>query len=264
MAVNKRVMAITIGIVAVLLTVVGVVVAATNSNSASGGKDPLRLNGYPPKTADLYVTLSTGSNVKLNADVDVNFATGRVSAVVHFPLVITTASVDAIAADHHLYVRSADVSSGPWLSTHLSLPDLFGVSLELTKPDIDLITGFKETESKSGYSTTDEFSRDDVAFTHLFDKSDATSTLGSLQWSITVGSQGELTQSTVVERTKHATVKLSVTVLSYNQPVRVVVPSNENLEPLSGAGFGKLLNGVNFSSLLIPSGLSSFSQSSLT
>jgi glucose uptake protein GlcU len=33
MALKKRAMAITIGIVAVLLTVVGVVVAATNSNS---------------------------------------------------------------------------------------------------------------------------------------------------------------------------------------------------------------------------------------
>jgi hypothetical protein len=264
MAVNKRLMATTIAVVALLLTVFGVVVAATNSNSLSGGKDPLRLNGYPPKTADLYVTLSTGSNVKLNANVDVNFGTGRVSAVVHFPLVIATASVDVIAAHDRLFVRSADVSSGPWLSTHQSLPDLFGVSLELTKPDIDLITGFKKTESKSGYSTTYDFIRDGVAFTHLFDAANATSTLGSLQWSITVGSQGELTQSAVVERTTHATVKLNVTVLSYNQPVHIVIPSAANLEPLSGTGFGKLLSGVNFSSLLIPSGLTSFSQSSLT
>jgi hypothetical protein len=264
MAVKKRVMATTLGIVALLLTVTGVVVAATNSNSVNGGKDPLRLNGYPPKTADLYVTLSTRSNVKLNANVGVNFTTGRVSAVVHFPLVITTASVNVIAAQGHLFVRSADVSSGPWLTTHVSLPDLFGLSLELTKPDIDLITGFKETQSKSGYATTYHFSRDDVAFTHLFDTANATSVLGSLQWSIAVGSQGEVTQSTVVEHTAHSTVNLSVTVLSYNQPVPVVVPSKKSWEPLSGTGFGTLLNGVNFSSLLIPSGLTSFSQSSLT
>lgn len=264
MAVKKRVMAITIGIVALLLTVVGVVVAATNSNSENGGKDPLALNGYPPKTADLFVTLSTGSNVKLSANVSANFTTGRVSAVTHFPLVITTASVDVVAAHGHLYARSADVSSGPWLSTRLALPDLFGVSLELTKPDVDLITGFKETISKSGYSTTYHLFRDDVALTHLFGRAGATSTLGSIQWSITVGRQGELTQSTVVEQTQHSTVKLSVTVLSYNQPVHIAIPSAGNLEPLSRSGFSKILSSVNFTSLLIPSGLASFSQSSLT
>jgi len=264
MALKKRAMAITIGIVAVLLTVVGVVVAATNSNSENAGKDPLALNGYPPKTADLLVTLSTGSNVQLTANVDVNFTSDRVSAVAHFPLVITTASIDLVAAHNHLYARSADVSSGPWLSTRLSLPDLYGVSLELTKPDIDLITGFKETVSKSGYSTTYDLSRDDVALTPLFGKVAATSTLGSIRWSLTVGSQRELTQSTVVERTKKSTVKLSVVVLSYNQPVHAVIPAAGNIEPLSGSAFGKILSSVNFTSLLIPSALTSFSQSSLT
>ena len=264
MVVKKRVMALTIGIVAILLTVVGVVVAATNSNSANGGKDPLALNGYPPKTADLLVTLSTGSNVKLNANVSANFMTGDVRAVVHFPLVITTASVDVIAAKNHLYARSADVSNGPWLTTHLSLPDLYGVSLELTKPDVDLITGFKQTVTTSGYSTTYHLSRDNVALSPLFGEAHATSTLGSIRWSITVGRQGELTQSSVVEHTKRSTVKLSVTVLSYNQPVHILIPSASNLEPLSRSGFAKILSTVNFTSLLIPVSLASLPQSSLT
>jgi hypothetical protein len=264
MAVKKRVMALTIGVVALLLTVVGVVVASTNSNSVSVGKDPLRLNGYPPKTANLLVTLTTSSNVKLSANVTANFGTGRVSAVVSFPLVITTASVDVVGARNHVYVRSADVSSGPWLSAHLSLPDLFGISLELTKPDVDLITGFKESKSKSGYSTTYHLSRDDVAFSPLFAKANTTSTLGSIRWSITVGSQGEVTKSTLVEHVKKSTEKLSVTVLSYNQPAPITLPATGNLEPLSRSGFGGLLNSVNFSSLLIPSDLTSFSQSSLT
>ena len=260
MAIKTRVMAITVAVVAVLLTAVGLVVAATNSNSENGGKDPLALNGYPPKTAELFVTLSTGSNVKLSATVNANFRTDRVSGVVHFPLVITTASVDVIAARNHLYARSADVSNGPWLSTHLSLPDLYGISLELTKPDVDLITGFKKTVSKSGYSTTYRFYRDDVALSPLFAKPDATSTLGSVLWYITVGSQGELTRSTVVEQTKKSTVKVSVTVLSYNQPITITLPSTKDLEPLSRSGFGKLLSSVNFSSLLVPSGLTSFSR----
>jgi hypothetical protein len=68
----------------------------------------------------------------------------------------------------------------------------------------------------------------------------------------------------VIEKTKHSTVHLSVTVLSYNQPVKVAVPSAKNSEPLSRSGFAKLLGSVNFATLLIPSGLSSFSQSSVS
>jgi hypothetical protein len=264
MAVPKRMMAVTIAVVALALTVFGVVVAATNSNSTSAAKDPLVLNGYPPKSADLYVTLSAGSGVALNATVGVDFTANQVDAVVHFPLVITTASVDVLLAKDSLFARSADVSSGPWLSTHVSVLNLFGVSLEMTKPDIDLITGFKKSVSKSGYSTTYVFTRDDVALSHLFAGATANSVLGSVRWSITVGSQGELTQTSAVERTKHSTVEISVTVLSYNQPVHVVVPSSHNVEPLSRSAFGKLLGSVNFATLLIPSGLSSFSQSSVS
>jgi hypothetical protein len=263
MAVPKRLMAVVIGVVALALTVFGVVVAATNSNTSGAAKDPLTLNGYPPKSTDLYVTLTTGSGVNLNATVGVNFVSNRVDAVAHFPLVITTASVDVLLGKDHLYARSADVSSGPWFSAQRSLPNLYGVSLEMTKPDIDLITGFKETVSKSGYSTTYVFTRDDVALSPLLAGAKANAVLGSIRWSITVGSQGELTQTSVVEKTKHSTVKLSVTVLSYNQPVHVALPSSSSIEPLSQTAFAKLLSSVNFATLLIPSGLSSFSQSSL-
>jgi hypothetical protein len=264
MAGQKRMMAIVIAVVALALTVTGVVIAATNSNASGPAKDPLALNGYPPKTADLLITMSTGSGVSLNASVGVDFTTNQVQAVAHFPLVITTASVNLCFADGQIYVRSADVSNGPWYSAKLKLPSLFGVSLELTKPDIDLITGFQETVTKSGYSTTYHFYRTDVALSHLFDKARANSVLGSIRWTITVGSQGEVSQSTLVEKTKRTSIDLGVTVLSYNQPVHVSVPSSSNVEPLSRSALDKLLSSVNFSSLLIPSGLTSFSQASLS
>ncbi|MFY9783608.1 MAG: hypothetical protein WAK12_08775 [Acidimicrobiales bacterium] len=264
MAGQKRMMAIVIAVVALALTVTGVVIAATNSNASGPAKDPLALNGYPPKTADLLVTVSTGSGVTLNANLDVNFTTNQAQAVANFPLVITTASVNLCFAEGDVYERSADVSSGPWYWAKLKLPNLFGVSLEMTKPDIDLITGFQKTVTKSGYSTTYQFHRTDVALSHLLGKAKANSALGSIRWTITVGSQGELSQSTLVEQTKRSTIDLSVTVLSYNQPVHVSVPSSSNLEPLSRSAFYKLLSSVNFSSLLIPSGLTSFSKASLS
>jgi hypothetical protein len=258
MAAPKRMMAVVITVLAVGLTVFGVVVAATNSTTSTVRKDPLALNGYPPKSTDLFVTLTTGSGVTLNANVEVNFTTDRVAALVHFPLVITTASVNVLLLKDHVYARSADVSNGPWLSAKRALPNLYGISLEMTKPDIDLITGFKETTSKRGYSTTYVFTRHDVALSHLFAGAKANSVLGSVRWSITVGSQGELTQTSLLEQTKHSTLTLSATVLSYNQPVHVVQPSTSQSEPLSRSVLAKLLSSTNFAALLIPSAL--FSQ----
>ena len=108
-------------------------------------------------------------------------------------------------ANDHLYARSADVSNGPWDETSLTTPSLFGISLELTKPDIYLITGFHKSVIQSGYSTTYTFTRKHVVLSTLLGSSKSLSTLGSVRWTITVGSQGEATASTLIVRSKHAT-----------------------------------------------------------
>ena len=114
---KKRFMALALAIVALGLTVTGVVIAATDSNPGSLTKDPLVLNGYPPSSAQLAVTVSTGSDVNVSGDVNVNFKTGRIAALVHFPLVIATATLNLVFANNKLYARSAEVSNGPWLET---------------------------------------------------------------------------------------------------------------------------------------------------
>ncbi|MGC2175814.1 MAG: hypothetical protein WA614_10160, partial [Acidimicrobiales bacterium] len=132
---RKRVMAFAIGIIALALTVLGVVLAATDPNPADIGKDPLALNGYPPRSADLAVSLSTSGGVGLNANITVNFKDNRASALVSFPTVISPSDVQVLMANDDLYARSASVTSGPWYATPFKALPLFGVSLELTKPD---------------------------------------------------------------------------------------------------------------------------------
>ena len=78
-------MAIALVVVAFALTVTGIVIAATDSNPGASAKDPLALNGYPPRSANLLVTLSTGAPYGLSANVTVNFKSNRVDAVVRFP-----------------------------------------------------------------------------------------------------------------------------------------------------------------------------------
>jgi hypothetical protein len=261
---KKRIMALALAIVALALTVTGIVIAATDSNPGSLTKDPLALNGYPPSSADLAITVTTGNDISVTATANVNFKTGRIAALVHFPLVITTASLNLVFADNKLFARSAEVTNGPWLETKVTTPNLFGASLELTRPDLDLITGFHKEVLTSGDSTTYVFTRRDVPLTSVIGSASAFSTLGSLRWTITVGRQGEVEASTVVEKTHHKTTTLSVTVLSYNQPAQVVVPPAASTQPLSGSMLAKLLKSVNFNSLLIPSGVRSLGQSTIS
>ncbi len=263
MALRRRLLALVLAAVSLALTATGVVIAATDSNPAGVAKDPLVLNGYPPKTANLLVTLSSSGGIGLNANVAVDFRDERVDAVVRFPLVIVTAAVEMRLAKGNLYARSADVTSGPWLATPLKTPSLFGVSLELTRPDIDLLTGFNVSATTSGYSTTYTLTRDHVALTSLFGPR-TTSTLGSVRWTITVGSQGEVSKSTLKVKAKHSTSTLSVTVLSYNQPVDVAVPTLVHHEAASGSFVHQLLNAGDFARILVPLALTSLAQASIT
>ena len=261
MAVKKRFMALALAAAALALTAAGVVVAATDSNPGGLAKDPLVLNGYPPSTAQLVVHLSAGANFDLSANVGVNFTANKVDAIVSIPTVVSAAAIELRLVANHLYARSAAQSSGPWMDAKMKTPALFGVALELTKPDIKLITGFQEVVSKSGYSSTYVLYRNHVALTNLFGSS-STSVPGSVRWTITVGRQGEVSMSSVTVKSAHSTTTLSVTVSSYNQPVHVVTPTDVKAIPL--ASINKLLTSKSFPTLLIPRNLTSLSQATLS
>ena len=254
-------MALALAAVALALSATGVVLAATDSNPGGLAKDPLVLNGYPPSSAQLVVHVTTGANFDLSANIAVNFTANKVDAIVSIPTVVSAAAIELRLIANHLYARSAAQSSGPWQDAKVKTPSLFGVALEFTKPDIKLITGFQETVTKSGYSTTYVLYRNHVALTNLFGSS-STSVLGSVRWTITVGSQGEVAMSSVTVKSKNTTTTLSVTVSSYNQPANVVTPTDVKAIPL--AQIDKLLTSKSFPTLLIPRNLTSLSQATLS
>jgi hypothetical protein len=259
----KRFWVLTLATVALALTVIGVVIAATNSATGTRVSDPLALHGYPPKSAELLVTLTGGSSIGVSANVNVNFVTNRVDAIVNFPVVISNASVEIRLADHRLYARSANVSSGPWLSTSVTAPSLFGASLELTRPDISLITGFNKKVERSNYATTYVFTRNGVAVSNLLGTS-STTQIGAVRWTISVGSEGEVTKSALRVTSGSSVTALSVTVLSYNKSAGIAVPAAKNVKPLSASVIQKLFRSQNFVSLMFPKNLTSLSQAHLT
>jgi hypothetical protein len=266
MAVSTRTGAFALGILALALTVTGVALAATDSNPSGVAKDPLVLNGYPPKSADILVNISTGQSYSVQANVTFNFVSNRVEATVQVPLVFSGVNADVRMVNNHLYASSANLTSvigANWLSTKLSLPALYGYSLELVKPDIALIAGFgHESITKSGYSTTFVFSRDNVAVSALGAKGKLPS-VGSIVWSITTGRQGEVSASTITISNKSSMTKISATVLSYNKPAHIDAPPASDVKPVSSSFLTKLLGSTPITQLLMPQNLTSLGSSHL-
>jgi hypothetical protein len=268
MAVSKRTPAVLLAAVASALTITGVVLAATDSNPSGVTRDPLALHGYPPRSADLAVTVSTGQSYSVQANVNINFNTNDIEATLQVPLVFSGVSIDARFLHHHLYATSTNLSSvigSKWLSTKETLPSLYGLSLEMTKPDISLITGFShKTVTKSGYFTTYDFSRDNVAVTSLGAKSAKLPGVGSVNWSITTGAEGEVTQSTLTISKKSSEAILSVTVLSYNKPARITAPPANEVKPEDAKFLMGILAKTPIASLLVPQNLTSLGSTQLS
>jgi hypothetical protein len=253
-AVPKRLAPITLAVVALALTLTGVIYAVADSNPGATPKDPLALNGYPPTSAQFALKVSTGQAYSVNATVDVNFKKNQVQAHLLLPLFFSAATLDLRLTNGHLYVGSPNLSSifgKSWISTKLNSPSLFGLSLELTKPDISLISGFShESVTKNGYLTTYRYQRDNVVLGTTSASPIKMPSSATVRVAITVGSQGELTAATVSETSKGSTLTLDLNVLSYNQPVHVLAPAANQVKPVDISQLLKLLKATPLKSLL--------------
>jgi hypothetical protein len=254
----KRSAGIALAALASALTIFGVVYAATDTNATGAAKDPFTLRGYPPKSADLLVTVSTGQSYTLNANVNVNFNTSSVDAIVHFPLVFSVTSVDLRLVGKRVYAQAADISSGTWLSFPVRPPGFFGLSLEVTKPDISFIKGLKETSvTKSGYETTYNYFRRDVALRNIIGSSKNAIVLGSLSLSVTEGASQEFIGGEMTMKSAHAMTKVTVQVLSYNQPAVISAPPASDVKTVVGSTLPKIFASSSITSILIPENVTS-------
>ncbi len=262
MAAFKKSSGIALAFFAFALTFMGVVLAATDPNPSGIPKDPLVLNGVPPRSASLLVNVSNGQAYTVSATINANFDTSRAEAIVQFPLLFSQTSVDLRLVGDHLYAEAADVSSGKWLEVKQHSPSFFGIALELTQPapDLNLIKSFNhETATKSGYSTTYDFSSRDVALSNVLGTPKKT-VLGSLDITITTGSGGEVTGATMTCRSRHDMSKITVQVLSYNRPTKIEAPLASDISSLKVGSIRQLFASTTVATLLLPDNLASLIQ----
>lgn len=257
MAAFNKSYGIALALVALALTIAGVVLAATDPNPSGIAKDSLALHGVPPSSASLLVTVSNGQSYDVSATIDANFTTSRANAIVQLPLLLTQTSVDLRLIGDHIYVAAADISSGKWLEIKYRPPSFFGIALELTQPapDLRLINGFQhESTTKSGYSTTFDFSSNNVAVTNVLDSPRKT-VLGSLNITVTTGASGEVTGATMTTRSRHDISVITVRVLSYDQRTVIAAPSPSDIGSHKVASLPQLFS-TSLATLLLPANFS--------
>ena len=262
MAAFKKSYGITLAVLALTLTIMGVVFAATDPNPSGVPKDPLVLNGDPPRSASLLVTVANGQSYNVSATINANFDRSRAEAIVQFPLLFSQTSVEFRLIGDHVYAEAADISSGKWLEINANPPSFFGIALELTQPgpDLSLIKSFHhETVTKSGYSTTYDFSNNDVPLTNVLGSPKKT-VLGTLDITVTTGSGGEVTGATMTSRSRHDMSKITVQVLSYNKRTQISAPSPSDVNPLKISSIRQLFSTTSFATLLLPENFSSLGQ----
>jgi hypothetical protein len=267
-AVSKRLAPVTLAVVALALTLTGVIYAATNANPSGIAKDPFALNGYPPKTAEMAIKITTGGSYSLTGTAEVDFAKDSVQAQLLVPLVFSATAFNVRLVNHHLYIGSSNLSKifgAPWLATSIKQPSLFGLSLEMTKPDISLISGFDHrTVTKNGYLTTYNYRRDNVVLGTTSASPIKMPASTDLDVSITVGSQRELTAISVSETSKRSTLTISLNVLSYNAPLRIGAPSAKDVKPVDLKDLTKILDQTPLKGLLSPGNLSNLGRTQLS
>jgi hypothetical protein len=262
MAEFKKSYGIALACLALALTFMGIVFAATDSNPSGIPKDTLALHGDPPHSASVLVTVSNGQSYDVSATINVNFDTSRAEALVQFPLLFTQTSVEFRLIGDHVFAEAADISSGKWLEIDEHPPSFFGIALELTQPgpDLKLIKGFEhETTTNNGYATTYDFSSDEVALTNVL-RSPRRTILGSLDVTVTTGASGEVTGATMTSRSTHDMSKITVQVLSYNKGTAIVAPASSDVSSLKVGSIRQLFSSASFATLLLPENLSSLGQ----
>ncbi len=262
MAAFKKSSGIALALLAFALTFMGVVFAATDHNPSGIPKDALVLNGVPPRSASLLMTVSNGQSYTVSATINVNFDTSRAEAIVQFPLLFSQTSVDLRLVGDHLYAEAADVSSGKWLEVNEHAPSFFGIALEMTQPapDLNLIKSFgHRTVTRSGYFTTYDFSSNDVALSNVLGTPKKT-VLGSLDITITTGSGGEVIGATMTSRSRHDMSKITLQVLSYNKPTTINAPLARDVNPLKISSIRQLFSSTSIATLLLPDNLASLGQ----
>lgn len=261
MALSQRLGGFLVGGVALALTITGVILAATDPNPSGVSVDHLALNGFPPSSVQMKLTISSSQGFGLAGDVNIDFNKNVVAGDLSLgQSALAVGNLHLLWKNNLLALGSNISTPATWLTSPLAQASLYGYSLELTKPDIALISGFSnESVTTANNQTTYTYSRDHAPLTNPF--AVGKTTTGQLTWVIVTGSQGEVVSSSLNITTAHSTTNVNLAVQSYNQPFNESIPKDAVLTPLAPAALRSLLKPLASATLFLPSMVNQLAQS---
>lgn len=264
MAKPSKSLGIVIGVVALVLTGLGIAFAATN-NASAGADAALAFPGHVPNYASANMVITTGHGVKMTGTAKMDFAHSAAEITVNVPAFFSMVQVDARLVGSTLYVTSPALQESvkrPWISVPLSsAPDFFPIqaSLATFAPNAYLLSGLGHVSVvRSGPFTT---------YSIVSTRPIPTNAMGlipthaTILVSVRTAGKGQLADvnASVGEGRRHLIVGLHVT--SYVQPVHISAPPASEVQSLPSSVGSSIANGKTpISQLLTPSGIASLGQ----
>jgi hypothetical protein len=206
---HRRFILIASALCALVLTVWGLDIAATDANFPTS--DSLRLGGTPPTSVEMSLHVAGLFTVPIDGNVDVNFDSNQLNGTFHADEPFATIAAHVLYDGAHPGQLAVSTDGVKWSEIGAPNANLFGLALELTRPDLDLIGGFDSQAIVHRGVFTD----------HVFSRASGATPRGGngpLTLTITTGSSGEVTGAAVVFGGSHP-VDATLIVDDYNHYV---------------------------------------------
>ena len=262
---SRRLLAIVVATLALTGTVAGVVVAATEP---SGVTDLTALGKDAPRTVSMTFTIENSDGTTINGLANMDMRAGRdaIDGYIEFPIIFAKAHLNMRVIDGKFYVGAPMLRSAvgaTWLSSDIGSMDLAGLALEMAKPEFSLLgqgLGVRPSVTTDGDHTIHTFVTDHLGAMNLG---------RDLEVSVTTGAQGQILDAVIrdlpsrvtgASSTSGATMKLTMHMVSYNQPVSIAAPPKSDVKPMTS----ETLNGLSGGNPLVQDLLGGSSLSALS
>lgn len=254
---RRRLLSLIAGAIAAVLLVGAVVLAS--SGPSTPRSDALVLDGHPPHSVELALTLSTGGSLRTSGTVWIDMATSALRATLLVPVVTADTAFEVRALGRRLYLTSPNLadSTGPvWYVQPLKWPSLTPLEKIVLRPNVAFLTLLANARiTHDGQFTTYRLTRSNVSLGTLSPKATSASMPGHLELTVTTGRQGEFTALWARLSSKSATTTVAVHVLSYNPVLSISAPPASRATSPAGPLLSQLLSSGALGSLVLPTQL---------
>jgi hypothetical protein len=257
---SRRALGATVAVVAVVLTTVGVALAATDPNPTGASDRSLALHGRVPRTAQLSFEADTGQGLDVTGIAGIDFRRQRAELSVSIPAVVSELIVTVVVADDHIYLTTQNlqtVARRPWVGAAYPTPDfarLAQIAADF-RPEVTELSrlGPVSVRHHDPYTTYRVTKTGTIRIPGA--PSDVPSS-GTITIAVTTASEHQVSALDVAARHGRSHASAHIDVLAYNAPVHVGVPPPGRVRELAPSTVAELIAGrLSILELLSPDGL---------